>query len=100
MEKKKSYRLILAKYPCPCCGYRTLPEPAGGTYEICPVCYWEDDKVQLAHPDLQGGANDVSLLEAQENFRAFGACSKDALPYVRPPMKHEMRGKDGNGEKK
>ena len=27
--------------PCPCCGYLTLDERGG--YEICPVCYWEDD---------------------------------------------------------
>ena len=26
---------------CPCCGSLTLP--AGGQYELCPVCFWEDD---------------------------------------------------------
>lgn len=26
---------------CPCCGYRTIKER--GCYEICAVCYWEDD---------------------------------------------------------
>ncbi len=28
-------------WPCPCCGYKTLKER--GQYEICSVCYWEDD---------------------------------------------------------
>lgn len=28
---------------CPCCGYRTIKER--GFYEICPVCYWEDDGI-------------------------------------------------------
>jgi len=28
-------------YSCPCCGYLTLPER--GAYDICPVCFWEDD---------------------------------------------------------
>lgn len=26
---------------CPCCGFLTLDER--GTFEICPVCFWEDD---------------------------------------------------------
>ncbi|MBQ6093927.1 MAG: hypothetical protein IJL09_00855, partial [Lachnospiraceae bacterium] len=29
------------KFRCPCCGFYTLEEV--GTYEVCPVCYWEDD---------------------------------------------------------
>jgi hypothetical protein len=28
-------------YPCPCCGFVTLSERS--VYEICPVCFWEDD---------------------------------------------------------
>lgn len=28
---------------CPCCGYRTIKKR--GYYEICPVCYWEDDGI-------------------------------------------------------
>lgn len=26
---------------CPCCHYKTLTER--GQYEVCPVCFWEDD---------------------------------------------------------
>jgi hypothetical protein len=26
---------------CPCCGYYTLDGRGG--YDICPVCFWEDD---------------------------------------------------------
>lgn len=51
-------------FPCPACGFRTFSEPSG-SFDICPVCGWEDDHVQLAHPRLQGGANGESLLEAQ-----------------------------------
>ena len=29
-------------YPCPCCGFITLPERGGD--DICPVCFWEDDR--------------------------------------------------------
>lgn len=53
-------------YPCPCCGFLTFGEPPG-SYEICDVCGWEDDHVQLAHPACRCGANGESLLEAQVN---------------------------------
>ncbi len=28
-----------ARFPCPCCGFLTLPEEPPGTYDICPVCF-------------------------------------------------------------
>ncbi|MGE7915953.1 CPCC family cysteine-rich protein [Lysinibacillus xylanilyticus] len=28
------------KYPCPCCGYKTID--SDGHYHICPICFWED----------------------------------------------------------
>jgi anaerobic ribonucleoside-triphosphate reductase len=31
-----------ARWPCPCCGYQVFTGPPG-SYEICPVCGWEDD---------------------------------------------------------
>jgi Cysteine-rich CPCC len=51
-------------FPCAACGFVVLPE-AYGSYDICPVCGWEDDPVQLANPCSGGGANDQSLVEAQ-----------------------------------
>jgi len=36
-------------YPCPCCGYLVFTEPPG-SFEICPICFWEDDVSQLAIP--------------------------------------------------
>ncbi|MFD3443217.1 CPCC family cysteine-rich protein [Microbacteriaceae bacterium 4G12] len=51
-------------YPCPCCGSLTLEE-APGSYEICGVCGWEDDHAQLRWPTLAGGADAVSLIQAQ-----------------------------------
>lgn len=41
-----------------------MDEPPG-SYNICDVCGWEDDHVQLAHPRMRGGANHESLVEAQ-----------------------------------
>lgn len=54
------------KYPCPCCGYLVFDE-SPGSHEICPICFWEDDLTQLRFPLMSGGANPVSLIEAQEN---------------------------------
>ena len=58
------------RYTCRCCGYKTLDEPSGGTYEICELCGWEDDGVQSSDPDYVGGANGMSLREAQHAFLA------------------------------
>jgi cysteine-rich CPCC protein len=52
-------------YPCPACGFLTADEPPG-SYNICDVCGWEDDHVQLRFPYLQGGANKESLYEHQQ----------------------------------
>jgi hypothetical protein len=78
-------------FTCPCCGYGTLSEQPPGTYEICPICFWEDDGVQFHDPDYEGGANKPSLRQAQKNFAAFGACDRAALPHVRRPTEHDQK---------
>ncbi|WP_349745325.1 CPCC family cysteine-rich protein, partial [Roseateles cavernae] len=51
-------------FPCPSCGFFVFGEPPG-SYEICDLCGWEDDHVQLAHPAMGGGANKRSLVQSQ-----------------------------------
>lgn len=83
----------MTKYPCTCCGYKTMDlEP--GNYEICPVCFWEDDPIQKQDPNYDGGANKVSLRVGQQNFINFGACEKDMIAYTRPPNNEEARDVD------
>jgi Cysteine-rich CPCC len=77
-------------YPCPCCGYDVFGGPPG-SYDICPICFWEDDIVQLAFPDLAGGANGCSLMEGQRNLVAFGACNMRIKPHVRAPQGADVR---------
>jgi hypothetical protein len=59
------------RYCCPCCGYPTLLERS--KYEICELCYWEDDGQDEEHADeVWGGPNhSYSLRDAQENFHRF-----------------------------
>jgi hypothetical protein len=77
-------------YACPCCSYLTLASAQRDSYDICPVCFWEDDPVQFADPDYWGGANKPSLNEARVNFAAFGASERRVLPHVRRPRPEEM----------
>lgn len=77
-------------YPCPCCGYLTMDGPERGTFDICPVCRWEDDPVQFEDPDFPGGANRVSLNQARANYLKFGASSEDRMSRVRKPHPNEI----------
>jgi len=43
-----------------------------GADDICPICGWEDDPVQLLNPDYEDGPNGMSLREAQERFASEG----------------------------
>ncbi len=82
------------KYTCPCCGYRTLGEEPPATYDICEICFWEDDGIQFSDPDCIGGANIPSLRQAQKNFIVFGACEERCIEFVRKP--NEKDEKDPN----
>ncbi len=78
---------------CPCCFSRTLT--ARGRFEICEVCYWEDDGQDDADADVVcGGPNgDLSLTKARENYaltRASDACFAKSL---RSPTHAELTAK-------
>lgn len=75
------------KMKCPCCEYFTIDQI--GDYEICPVCYWEDDPVQSNDPNYSGGANAFSLMEAKLNFKSFGAVDKKFIGKTRMPKDNE-----------
>ncbi len=77
-------------FPCPCCEYLTFDEEPCGTFNICPVCYWEDDKIQNEVPNYRGGANGVSLNEAKENFSKYGAIKEEFVKNVRKPLPEEI----------
>lgn len=82
------------KYTCPCCGYTSLDYKI---YDICDICFWEDDKVQFLDPNFEGGANGISLMQAQKNFIEFGACDESSIDCVRKPNEDDV--KDVNWKK-
>ena len=73
---------MAAEYPCPACGHVIFLEPPG-SYDICEICFWEDDIVMLRWPGTGGGANHVALVEAQRNYAEFGASERAHVVHVR-----------------
>ncbi|MCU4638795.1 CPCC family cysteine-rich protein [Acinetobacter courvalinii] len=77
-------------YPCLCCGYLTRDEPSNGYYDICPVCFWEDDPMQAEDYDWCGGANVPSLNQARKNFKKYDAMETRFIKNVRKPRDEEI----------
>ena len=53
------------RFTCPCCGYKTLED----NQSHCRVCHWNDDPRQFIDPDFEGGKNQLSLRQAQHQFK-------------------------------
>jgi hypothetical protein len=78
-------------FPCPACGFIVFAEPPG-SYDICPVCGWEDDDVQLRHPGMRGGANRLCLREQQdEALRSHPVDEKRTGEWTRDPSWRPLR---------
>ncbi|MFY0697560.1 MAG: hypothetical protein JXR11_06895 [Balneola sp.] len=70
------------KASCPCCHYIAIKER--NIYEICPVCYWEDEGEKWdLELDIESGANHgLTLREGRKNFAEFGASDKKWIGKV------------------
>ncbi len=84
---------------CPCCGYATLTERAA--FNLCAVCFWEDDGQDDANAgDVRGGPNGaLSLDDARRNYLSISASESRLLGQVRIPgarepqlRRYEVRG--------
>jgi hypothetical protein len=78
---------------CPCCGRKALGER--GTYEICGVCWWEDDGQDnpTASQALGGPNGSVSLVEGRVNFLKYGIFDPkriDLRQFQVPPGKYAI----------
>lgn len=97
----------MEKFVCSCRGCRTLDER--GVYDICPVCFWEDDAYLVVNNgelkgvrvdndipdeallDVPSGANNgLTLREGRKNYRKFGACDEKMMRYVRKPKENKL----------
>lgn len=74
---------------CPVCGYDTIPNI--GKYNLCDICYWEDDSIQRDNPDSDVGANNTSLTQARKTYREVGACESRLTGYTRKPTASDER---------
>jgi len=77
---------------CLCCFCRTMESRAG--FEICPVCFWEDDGQDDHDADVvRGGPNGrLSLTAARANYRSIGACEDRVRGSVRKPLPEKAPG--------
>jgi hypothetical protein len=55
------------KNSCPVCGYLTLNERSG--YDICSICFWEDDGIDDFEENEKSGPNHMTLKEGREIFQ-------------------------------
>jgi len=51
---------------CPVCGQYEFRKE--NDFDICSVCGWENDAIQLENPDDDLGANQISLKEYRQGY--------------------------------
>ncbi|EAE8345650.1 hypothetical protein BOQ23_01700 [Listeria monocytogenes] len=91
----------MSKQRCACCNCLTIE--VRGEFEICPICFWEDEAyfvfdkeaIYSHHQDItsiedllnirSSANNDLTLLEVRQNFKLFGACELAMKKFVREP---------------
>jgi uncharacterized protein YjbI with pentapeptide repeats len=78
---------------CPCCYSRTLT--GRRHFEICEVCFWEDDGQDDVDADfVRGGPNgNLSLTEGRANYSALRSSDRLHSPSVRRPRPEELTAK-------
>ncbi|MBK1897372.1 CPCC family cysteine-rich protein [Chryseobacterium paridis] len=65
-------------FTCSCCSYKTILEK--GNYQICKVCFWEDDGGNDG--SKYSHVNHMTLNEAKDNFKNKGAILERFLKFV------------------
>jgi len=85
----KREQAINGLFVCPCCGYATLGEVSN--YEICEICFWEDDgQDDPEASESWGGPNYISLEEGRANFLNLGVSDPKNRGCVRKPKQTDI----------
>mgnify|MGYP000080976834 CR=1 FL=1 len=82
-------------YACPCCGSRTIDERA--EYDICKVCWWEDNGQDNEHSEKTYGVNyGISLTKGRSNFLKYGIYdpTREDLIKIKEPISKYDRGRE------
>lgn len=76
---------------CPCCGLRTLANR--GDYDICPVCWWEDNGQDNQHSTEYSGLNRCSLKQGRINYIQTGIFdpNRGDLRTIQSPAEQYVR---------
>lgn len=64
----------MKQHLCPICGKHQFSRH--DSFEICPICGWENDGVQFNHPDFPGGANPLSQNDYRKQWQERQVGSK------------------------
>lgn len=81
---------IMKRRVCPCCGFYTVENDDVVCFDICEICSWQYDEVAHDKLDTMKGANAVTLSEARNNFKSFGASEKRFIGKGRKPFPEEL----------
>lgn len=99
MGRKRSKTPKGLTLQCPCCDYFTFAEWAA--HEVCAVCFWENDGLDLNQITVQSPSNNsLTLWQARTNFETNGACHEDFLAKVCPDEQrkdYEYQSRRGEG---
>jgi hypothetical protein len=78
---------------CPCCGYQTIRKR--DHFEICTVCWWEDDGQDNENADIiYGGPNErISLTQGRFNFIRVGIYNPDRLDLLKKSVPSNKYGR-------
>lgn len=68
---------------CPCCEYKIIKDR--GHYEICSICFWEDDGSDEL--ERYSPPNHLSLKEAKINFLNLGVISEKFIKFINNKLK-------------
>lgn len=78
------------RHKCKCCGYYTLVGTEEDIlWDICPVCFWENDVFE-DNPKAYSGANHKTLEQGRENYKKYSACDLRSIKLVRLPLPQEL----------